>query len=174
MPFPRNAKLTNTILAIAVLTGGAFPAMTASAESLGAQAAQPAGYVYATSVESGAVPTLTIPQFGPEMTGVYSETQDDAFYDGIYQSGGGTITKGRLVGTFSGNVFTGYWYEEQGRTGVQRECNPPHEGERIYGRVTLRFSADRKSFTGLHSTCDTAPEDAYFASWKGTLTRVLP
>lgn len=174
MPFRQNAKLTSIILAIAVLTGGAVPALTASAQSSGAQASEPAGYVYATSVESGAAPNLTFLQFGPEMTGVYSETQDDAFFDGIYQSGGGTITKGRLVGTFNGNVFTGYWYEDQGRTGVQRECDPPHEGERIYGRVTLRFSADRKSFTGLHSTCDTAPEDAYFASWKGTLTRIDP
>ena len=174
MPFRQTTRLMSTILALAVLTAGAVPASTAGAQSSGTEATESAGYVYATSVESGAAPSLTFKQFGPEMTGTYSETQDDAFYDGIYQSGGGTITKGRLVGTFSGNTFTGYWYEDRGRTGVQRECNPPHEGERIYGRVTLRFSADRKSFTGLHSTCDTAPEDAYFASWKGTLTRIVP
>jgi hypothetical protein len=126
--------------------------------------------VYATRVESGANPTLTLSPFGPQMTGTYTVTQDEAFFDSIYQSGGGTITEGRIEGTLNGNVFTGYWYENQGRTAVQRECDPARGSERIFGRFTLTFSADRKSFTGLHSTCDGAPEDAYFASWSGTLT----
>lgn len=130
--------------------------------------------VYATAVESGARPTLTLSPFGPQMTGTYTVTQDEAFFDSIYQSGGGTITEGRLEGTLNGNVFTGYWYEAQGRTAVQRECDPARGSERIFGRFTLTFSADRKSFTGLHSTCDEAPEDAYFASWNGTLTGEVP
>jgi len=130
--------------------------------------------VYASQVESGARPTLTLSPFGAQMTGTYTVTQDDAFFDSIYQSGGGTITEGRVEGTLNGNVFTGYWYEAQGRTAVQRECDPARGGERIFGRFTLTFSADRKSFTGLHSTCDEAPEDAYFASWNGTLTGEVP
>ena len=126
--------------------------------------------VYATQVESGASPMLTLSPFGPQMTGTYTVTQDETFFDSVYQLGGGTITEGRLEGTLNGNVFTGYWYEAQGRTAVQRECDPARGSERIFGRFTLTFSADRKSFTGLHSTCDEAPEDAYFASWNGMLT----
>lgn len=158
-----------------VSAAGQSAAPAGNAMPAGAQAA-PAqmNSVYATQVESGARPTLTLSPFGAQMTGTYTVTQDEAFFDSIYQSGGGTITEGRLEGTLNGNVFTGYWYEAQGRTAVQRECDPARGGERIFGRFTLTFSADRKSFTGLHSTCDEAPEDAYFAIWNGTLTGEVP
>lgn len=169
-----KTKLNTISAAMLAIIGGVAATGTGYAWTLADAPDQPESHVYATTLESGARPMLTLSKFGPDMTGTYSETQDDGFFDEIYRSGGGTLTQGRLVGTFSGDVFTGYWFERQGRTYVQRECDPAHEGERIFGRVTLRFSADRKSFTGLHSTCDTAPEDAYFASWKGTLTRTTP
>ena len=152
---------------------GASPTGNATAAGAPAAPAQ-MNSVYATQVESGARPTLTLSPFGPQMTGTYTVTQDQAFFDSVYQSGGGTITEGRLEGTLNGNVFTGYWYEAQGRTAVQRECDPARGSQRIFGRFTLTFSADRKSFTGLHSTCEEAPEDAYFASWNGTLTGEVP
>ena len=101
----------------------------------------------------------------------------DSRHDGRYDRGNayGRWDTARVVRVERiGNVFTGYWYEAQGRTAVQRECDPARGGERIFGRFTLTFSADRKSFTGLHSTCDEAPEDAYFASWNGTLTGEVP
>jgi hypothetical protein len=160
---------------VAAVAAGQGDAPSGSATTAGAPAA-PAqmNSVYASQVESGARPTLTLSPFGAQMTGTYTVTQDDAFFDSIYQSGGGTITEGRVEGTLNGNVFTGYWYEAQGRTAVQRVCDPARGGERIFGRFTLTFSADRKSFTGLHSTCDEAPEDAYFASWNGTLTGEVP
>lgn len=167
--------LCRTPMAAAV-TQAAAPAASAVPATSSAAAAAPVqmNRVYATRVESGANPTLTLSPFGPQMTGTYTVTQDEAFFDSIYQGGGGTITEGRIEGTLNGNVFTGYWYENQGRTAVQRECDPARGGERIFGRFTLTFSADRKSFTGLHSTCDGAPEDAYFASWNGTLTGEVP
>jgi hypothetical protein len=126
--------------------------------------------VYATTARSGATPTLTLSPFGPEMTGTYTVTQDEAFFDSVYQVGGGTITEGRLEGTLNGNVFTGYWYEAQGRTGVQRECSPARGSDRVFGRFTFTFSADRKSFTGRHSTCDGTPS----AVWNGTLIGQVP
>lgn len=126
--------------------------------------------VYATTARSGATPTLTLSPFGPEMTGTYIVTQDEAFFDSVYRVGGGTITEGRLEGTLNGSVFTGYWYEAQGRTGVQRECSPARGSDRVFGRFTFTFSADRKSFTGRHSTCDGTPS----AVWNGTLTGQVP
>jgi hypothetical protein len=126
--------------------------------------------VYATTARSGATPTLTLSPFGPEMTGNYTVTQGEDFFDSVYQVGGGTITEGRLEGTLNGNVFSGYWYEEQGRTGVQRECSPARGSDRVFGRFTFTFSADRKSFTGRHSTCDGTPS----AVWNGTLTGQVP
>jgi hypothetical protein len=151
----------------------AAPAAPAPAAPAPAAAA-PMNSVYATTVSSEANPTLTLSAFGPKMTGTYTVTRNNAFFDSIYQSGGGTITEGRIEGTLEGDVLTGYWFERPGRTAVQRECDPALAGERIYGRFTLRFSADRKSFTGLHSTCDGAPEDAYFADWNGRLTSMVP
>lgn len=156
---------------MAVPSSNAVPAPAAAGSSAPAPVATaPMDYVYATTVESGANPTLTLSEFGPQMTGTFAVTKDEAFFNSIYQSGGGTVTEGWLEGSFTGNVFTGYWYEQPGRTAVQRECDPARDGRRIYGRLTLRFSADRNSFTGLHSTCEDAPEDAFFASWNGTLT----
>ncbi len=167
--------LCRTPVAAAVAVQGTTPPRGAAPAPAPAPAA-PAqlNSVYATEAESGARPTLTLSAFGPQMTGTYTVTQGEDFFDSIYQSGGGTITEGRLEGTFSGNVFTGYWYEDQGRTAVQRECDPARGGERIFGRVKLTFSADRKSFTGLHSTCDDDPEDVYFGGWSGTLTGQVP
>lgn len=146
------------------------PARSAAAPA----AAVPMNSVYATTVASEANPVLTLSAFGLKMTGTYTVTRNSAFFDSIYQSGGGTLTEGRIEGTLEGDVLTGYWFERPGRTAVQRECDPALAGERIYGRFTLRFSADRKSFTGLHSTCDGAPEDAYFADWNGKLTSMVP
>ena len=62
--------------------------------------------VYATTVDSGANPTLTLSAFGPQMTGTYDVTMDEAFFDSIYRSGGGTMTEGRIEGTLDGNVLT--------------------------------------------------------------------
>jgi hypothetical protein len=154
----------------------ARPAIAPIAPALTPATAAPApmNSVYATTVASEANPNLTLSVFGPKMTGTYTVTRNNAFFDSIYQSGGGTITEGRIEGTLEGDVLTGYWFERPGRTAVQRECDPALAGERIYGRFTLRFSADRKSFTGLHSTCDGAPEDAYFADWNGKLTNMVP
>lgn len=171
--------LCRTPVAAQVAVQGTTPPRSAAPAPAPAPAPVPAAPaqmngVYATRVESGANPTLTLSPFGPQMTGTYTVTQDEAFFDSVYQTGGGTITEGRIEGTLNGNVLTGYWYENQGRTAVQRECDPARGGERIFGRFTLTFSADRKSFTGLHSTCDGAPEDAYFASWNGTLTGEVP
>lgn len=165
-----RTPMAAAVVQAAAPVGGAMPAASSAAAAAPVQMNR----IYATRVESGANPSLTLSPFGPQMTGTYTVTQDEAFFDSIYQNGGGTITEGRLEGTLNGNVFTGYWYEDQGRTAVQRECDPARGGERIFGRFTLTFSADRKSFTGLHSTCDGAPEDAYFASWTGTLTGEVP
>ena len=160
---------------VAAVAAGQGDAPSGSATTAAAPA-EPAqmNSIYATQVESGATPALTLSPFGPQMTGTYRVTQDDAFFDSIYQSGGGTITEGRLEGTFDGTFFVGYWYEKEGRTYVQRVCDPARGGELVFGRFKLSFSADRKSFTGVHGTCDADPEDGYFAGWSGTLTGEVP
>lgn len=77
---------------------------------------------------------------------------------GRYEYGGG-----RIEGTLSGNVLTGYWLQEDSplNCGVQRS-GTPH-----FGRFTFTFNSDRTAFTGLWSDCEDAPSK----TWNGRLVR---
>ena len=167
-----SGNLSEVLCRAPVAMAAAGQATAPASQARPAAPAAPAqmNSVYATTVDSGANPTLTLSAFGPQMTGTYDVTRDEAFFDSIYQSGSGTMTEGRIEGTLVGNVLTGYWYEDQGRTSVQRECDPQRGSERIFGRLKLTFSADRKSFTGQVSTCDDPLDESFFGSWNGTLT----
>lgn len=138
-------------------------------------------YVYATGHTNldGSVttkPILQVSAFGAEMTGFTTITNSAADFDSFYQGGVGTYTAGRFTGTFANNVWRGIWREnedEQGLRRIQITCDRPDGGTRVWGQFEIRFTPDRRSFTGTMTLCDTAVADANSwdkNSWKGTLT----
>lgn len=138
-------------------------------------------YVYATKYDGDVFkPTLQMSAFGPQMTGRYTITNPESDFERHYQGGFGAITAGRLEGSFSGNTFTGMWYEaedEQGLARVQRTCDRAQGGTRVWGPIQLRFTPDRRSFVGTISTCDKVIAELYsfeIDNWRGTLTGRAP
>jgi hypothetical protein len=154
---------------------------TPSATPLGPQADANEDYVYATRYDGDVFkPALQMSAFGPQMTGRYTITNPESDFERHYRGGFGAITAGRLEGSFSGNTFTGMWYEaenEQGLARVQRTCDRAQGGTRVWGPIQLRFTPDRRSFVGTISTCDKVIAELYrfqIDNWRGTLTGRAP
>lgn len=138
-----------------------------------AQSEAPQAHVYATVGYEKIKPELVLDSVTGEVTGTYTATQSEAQLNEIYYTGTYGITSGTLEGIFSGNTLTGYWYEPAFNAGLQGSCEELRKGTLVYGRFTLTFSPDRKSFTGLRTGCDIEP-DAYehsYNTWNGTLLR---
>jgi len=142
------------------------------------QTAAPGGeaalaYVYATVGFGKIKPELVIDGLGATVTGTYTATQSESQLNEIYSGGIYGITSGTLDGTLSGSTLSGYWYETEFNAGLQIACREKRNGTFIYGRFTLKFSADRKSFTGLRTSCDEVPNeiDHKYETWNGTLVR---
>lgn len=138
-----------------------------------AQNGTPQASVYATVGFDKIKPELVLDISGDAVTGTYTATQSEAELDTIYRTGTYGITSGTLEGQFSGNRLTGYWYETAYNAGLQTWCEDERKGTHVYGRFVLTFSADRKSFTGLRTGCDVAPDavEHVYETWNGTLVR---
>ena len=85
---------------------------------------------------------LTLTQKGSQLTGKYTEDN------------------GELTGIISGNVFEGYWIEDNSA----RRCSSAQNGRYYWGRFRIEFDGNR--LTGRWSYC----EDREFQSriWRGT------
>lgn len=149
------------------------PDVSTGTDSGGVDASTLNGNVYATSVASGVLsPTLTISTVSGVTTGVYSINNSAADFDAAYATGSFYITGGRLEGTLTGNTFAGAWYEtpdEGGYSLVQRTCDPPEQGTTVFGRFSITFSADGRSFAGTTNTCTASPSESG-TEWTGTLS----
>lgn len=81
-------------------------------------------------------------------------------------SGEGSVTgtfayqNGRLQGTVTGTVFTGYWSQ----TESGQKCDSTQLGTSYWGRVVLGFTRDARSFAGRWGYCD-GPTDK--SDWYG-------
>jgi hypothetical protein len=87
--------------------------------------------------------------------------------DGTLVVGTYGTDNGRLSGTFSNGVFTGYWAEDGSR---QRCDRAGFDGRRHWGRVELRFGGTE--FRGSYSYCDAAPTSDQ--PWTGRFAGRLP
>lgn len=149
------------------------PAPPAATPGAAPQTGSEPAYVYATIGFDKIKPELVLDTGTGNVTGTYAATQSEAELDAIYRTGTYGITSGTIEGQFSGNTLSGYWYEVANNAGLQSDCDTERNGTRVYGRFVLTFSADRKSFTGLRTGCDTLP-DAYehsYNTWTGSLIR---
>lgn len=148
------------------------PAPAPAPVSTPAPATEPA-YLYATVGFGKIKPELVINGFGPTANGVYTATQSPAELDEIYRTGTYGITSGTIEGQMSGDVMTGYWYEQEDTPDLQSACVNRRNGTLIYGRFTLTFNADRSSFSGYRSSCDDEPNayDHAYLTWTGQLIR---
>ncbi|MEZ5345083.1 MAG: tetratricopeptide repeat protein [Pyrinomonadaceae bacterium] len=85
--------------------------------------------------------TLTLRQTGNQVTGTYPGDN------------------GRIVGTVSGNVVTGYWIENN--SGVK--CSTKRDGSYHWGRIRWEFSGDK--FSGKWFYCEKTTDGT---AWTGT------
>ncbi len=106
----------------------------------------------AASAQSGGNPVGAVfeTEFNDLTITRWAEQDPPGKYDvaGRYEYGGG-----RIEGTVTGNVLTGYWLQEESPT----SCDRPQGGTTHWGRIRFTFNADRTEFTGLWSDCGDAP-----------------
>jgi hypothetical protein len=169
---------TGAILMAGIASAGSALAQTAAQTSAPKPEtpAAPDAYVYATVGFDKIKPEMVLETTSGTVTGTYDATQSEAELDAIYRTGTYGITSGTLEGEFSGNTLSGYWYETAYNAGLQTYCETERKGTNIYGRFVLKFSADRKSFTGLRTGCDATPDpvDHKWETWTGKLIRRQP
>jgi hypothetical protein len=150
-----------------------FGALT-SAATLSAQSAEPPlPYVYETDYY-GLKPDLTLSGFTDPIAASYTASQSMTELERLYnEEGRYGIVSGSLDASISGNVVTGYWYEDGKNAGLSIYCAVARNGTFSYGRYTFTFNADRTAFTGLRSGCDEDPVASGYA-WDGQLARREP
>ena len=68
-------------------------------------------------------------------------------------SGNYAYQGGRIQGTLTGTVLTGYWSQTQSG----QKCTNSQLGSLYWGQVVLTFGRDARSFTGRWGYCDDAP-----------------
>jgi hypothetical protein len=84
-----------------------------------------------------------------------------------FRQQGGNVTasyptdRGEMVGWMNGNVFDGFWIEDNSA----HRCGEPKNGRYYWGRLRFVFEGDR--FTGNWGYCEAAPG----TGWSGTRAR---
>ncbi|MFC4290993.1 hypothetical protein ACFOWX_01005 [Sphingorhabdus arenilitoris] len=132
-----------------------------------AQAAQ--AYLYNTVIFGEIKPQLIINGFEGETSGNWTATQSvDELNQIYYEKGRYGVVSGAFVGQFSGNTFTGKYYEELVNEGLQGACQDKVNGTFYHGSLLIEFSPDRSSFRAKKNPCSEDTADTYF-EWDGKL-----
>ncbi len=101
----------------------------------------------------------------PSIRGVWTSSEGDITWSG---TGKATYTndEGRLIGSFDGTTFRGYWIEK----GSARTCDSKKDGSLHWGKVEFKFNADLSVFNGAWGYCNAAPS----SGWSGKKKGIVP
>ena len=101
--------------------------------------------------------------YGTNIDGLWKTSQEDVRFwqngsqiTGSYNPG----DHGEIIGEMRGNVFEGYWIEDQS----DRRCSSPKNNRYYWGRATLVFNGNQ--FKGHWGYCEAQPDRVWTGSRK--------